>query len=87
MGGWGDPNADFSVTDGGFDEFHLSYPSSHILRRNFTLYPFALADPFFTEPQKEGNATFLAPVIEAALETQAGDFRGFQEALETPEVR
>ena len=34
LGGWDDPNADFSVPDGGFDEFYLSYPSSHILRRN-----------------------------------------------------
>ena len=87
LGGWGDPNADFSVPDGGFDEFYLSYPSSHILRRNFTLYPFALPDPLFTDPQKEGNATFSVSVIEVALEAPAGDFRGFQEALEIPEVR
>ena len=87
LGGWGDPNADFSVTDGGFDEFHLSYPSSHILRRNFTLYPFAGPAPFFPDHEKEGNATFLASVIEAALETSAGDYKGFQKALEIPEVR
>ena len=87
LGGWGDPNADFSVPDGGFNEFHLSYPSSHILRRNFTLYPFAPPYPFFTDHQKEGNATFLASVIEAALETLAGDYKGFQKALEIPEVR
>jgi tyrosinase len=87
LGGWGDPNADFSVTDGGFDEFYLSYPSSHILRRNFTLYPFAVPAPFFPDHEKEGNATFLASVIEAALETSAGDYKGFQKSLETPEVR
>jgi tyrosinase len=88
LGGWGNPNADFSVPDGGFNEFHLSYPSSHILRRNFTLYPFAVPDPgLFTDTQKEGNATFSASVIEAALETSAGDFKGFQKALEIPEVR
>jgi tyrosinase len=87
LGGWGNPNADFSVPDGGFNELHLSYPSSHILRRNFTLYPFAEPYLFFTDQQKEGNATFLAPVIEAALETSAGDFKGFQKALEIPEVR
>ena len=87
LGGWGDPNADFSLPDGGFDKFHISYPSSHILRRNFTLHPFAEPIPLFTDPQKEGNASFLEPVIEAALETSAGDFKGFQKALEMPEVR
>ena len=87
LGGWGDPNADFSVPDGGFSELHLSYPSSHILRRNFTLYPFAPPSPLFTDHQKEGNATFLVSVIDAALETSAGDYKGFQEALEIPEVR
>ena len=87
LGGWGDPNADFSVPDGGFDEFHLSYPSSHILRRNFTLYPFAVPEPLFTDKQEEGNATFSVSVIEAALETSAGDYRGFQKSLEIPEVR
>ncbi|KAN0118256.1 Di-copper centre-containing protein [Russula decolorans] len=85
LGGWGDPNADFSVPDGGFDEFHLSYPSSHILRRNFTLYPFDVPDPLLTDQLKEGNATFSVSVIEAALETSAGDFRSFQKALEIPE--
>jgi len=87
LGGWGDPNADISVPDGGFNEFHLSYPSSHILRRNFTQYPFAIPSPLFTDHQKEGNATFSVSVIEAALETSAGDFKGFQKALELPEVR
>ena len=87
LGGWGNPNADFSVSDGGFDEFHISYPSSHILRRNFTLHPFDAPFPLFTDPLKEGNVSFLEPVIEAALETSAGDYKGFQEALETPEVR
>jgi tyrosinase len=87
LGGWGDPNADFSVPDGGFDEFHLSYPSSHILRRNFTLYPFAVPEPLFTDKQEEGNATFSVSVIEAALETSAGDYKGFQKSLEIPEVR
>ena len=87
LGGWGDPNADFSVPDGGFDEFHLSYPSSHILRRNFTLYPFAVPEPLFTDKQEEGNATISVSVIEAALETSAGDYRGFQKSLEIPEVR
>jgi tyrosinase len=87
LGGWGDPNADFSVPDGGFSGLYLAYPSPHILRRNFTLRPFTSPNPFFTEPQKEANSSFLEPVIESILETSAGDFKGFQAALETFEVR
>jgi tyrosinase len=86
LGGWGDPNADFSVPDGGFNELHLSYPSPHILRRNFTLRPFdsrLLPAAFFTDPLKEANASFSASEIEALLETSAGDYKGFQEAFET----
>lgn len=91
LGGWGDPNADFSVPDGGFSSLHLSYPSPHTLRRNFTLQPFqGFAPPFntfFTQPLKEANSSFTAPEIEQLLETSAGDYRGFQEAFETFEVR
>jgi hypothetical protein len=88
LGGWGDPNADFSVPDGGFNKLHLSYPSPHTLRRNFTLRPFAsplLPPAFFPDPQKEANASFSASAIEAVLE--AGDYKCFQTALETFEVR
>jgi tyrosinase len=87
LGGWGDPNADFSVPDGGFSGFHLTYPSPHILRRNFTLLAFDLPGPFFTEPLKEANSSFSAPAIESILEGPTGDFKGFQEGLETFEVR
>ena len=87
LGGWGDPNADFSVPNGGFSGLHLAYPSPHILRRNFTLRPFTPPNQFFTEPQKEANSSISAPVIESILETSAGDFKGFQAALETFEVR
>jgi tyrosinase len=90
LGGWGDPNADFSVPDGGFNEFHLSYPSPHILRRNFTLRPFAsplLPPAFFPDPQKEANASFSASAIEPVIETPAGDYKGFQAAFETFEVK
>ncbi|KAI9436424.1 Di-copper centre-containing protein [Lactarius indigo] len=85
LGGWGDPNTDYSVPDGGFKALHLSYPSPHTLRRNFTLRPFGDFSPsvFFTEPQKEANSSFLAPEIEKLLETSAGDYKGFQEAFET----
>ena len=87
LGGWGDPNADFSVPDGGFRNFHISYPSPHIVRRNFTLFSFNLQFPLMTDKQKIGNTSFTASVIHAILETSAGDYKGFQVPLEAPEVR
>jgi tyrosinase len=87
LGGWGDPNADFTVPDGGLSGLHLSYPSPHILRRNFTLRPFDFPLVFFTDPQLEANTSFSATAIEALLETSAGDYKGFQAAFETFEVR
>jgi tyrosinase len=86
IGGWGDPNADFSVPDGGFSRLPLSYPSPHIVRRNFTLQPFNVPYPFFTDPLIEGNSTFTASVIESILQTSAGDFKSFQVSLEAFEV-
>ena len=88
LGGWGDANADFSVPDGGFSALHLSYPSPHTLRRNFTLRPFENFPPaFFPQPHKEANSSFLAPEIERLLETSTGDYKGFQKAFESFEAR
>jgi tyrosinase len=90
LGGWGDPNADFSVPDGGFNKLRLSYPSPHTLRRNFTLLAFGssfLPAQFFPDPLKEANASFSASAIEAVLETSAGDYKNFQAAFESFEVR
>src|SRR6266849_5731145 len=47
LGGWGDPNADYSVPDGAFHTLPLSYPLPHIIRRNFSL----VAPPFPGAPQ------------------------------------
>ncbi|KAH8976448.1 Di-copper centre-containing protein [Lactarius deliciosus] len=86
LGGWGNPKADYSVPDGGFRKLHVSYPSPHTVRRNFTLRPFkdlpASVSVFFTDPLKEANSSFLAPEIEKLLETPAGDYKSFQAALE-----
>jgi tyrosinase len=87
LGGWGDPNVDFSVPDGGLRTFQLSYPSPHIVRRNFTLLPFNIQAPLMTDRQKIGNSSFSASVIGSILETSAGDFKGFQAVLEAVEVR
>jgi hypothetical protein len=86
LGGWGDPNADYRVPDGGFSGFHLSYPSSHTLRRNFTLRPYNFPSPLFPDPTLEANASFSAAAIETVLVAAAGDFKRFQVALETFQV-
>ena len=86
LGGWGNQNADYSVPDGGFSRLHISYPVPHIVRRNFTLLPYDVPYLFFTEPLKEGNASFSASVVESILETSAGDFKNFHASLEAFDV-
>jgi tyrosinase len=86
LGGWGDLNTHFNVPDGGFHRLQLSYPSPHIVRRNFTLLPYDFPSPFFTNPLIEGNSTFTVSVIESILETSAGDYKSFQTSLEAFEV-
>ncbi|KAF8470980.1 Di-copper centre-containing protein [Russula ochroleuca] len=87
LGGWGDPNADFRVPDGGFHKLPLSYPTPHTVRRNFTLLSFdlPLPNPLNTDKLKMGNTSFTASVIDAILGTSAGDFKGFQKVLEAIE--
>ncbi|KAI0291784.1 Di-copper centre-containing protein [Multifurca ochricompacta] len=82
LGGWGVPSKDFSVPDGGFKALHLSYPSPHTLRRNFTLRPWDIPFIFFTEPKKMANTSFSASEIEKLLETPSGDYKGFQKSFE-----
>jgi tyrosinase len=89
LGGWGDPNDDFTVPDGGFHQMPLSYPSPHTVRRNFSLLSFdqpSLAT-LFPDPLKLGNTSFTASVVKAILETSAGDYRRLQVGIEVPEVR
>jgi len=83
LGGWGDPNADFQVPDGGFNTLPLSYPSPHTVRRNFTLYPFNFV--LYINPQEMGNSSFSASVVETILQTSAGNYKGFQTVLEAPD--
>ena len=89
LGGWGDPNADFAVPDGGFHNLSLSYPVPHLVRRNFSLFAFGrLPTPaIITDPLKMVNTSFTASVIEGVLKSPVGDYKGFQTVLEAPEVR
>jgi len=75
IGGWGDPNNDIEITDGGFATgFHLSYPSHHRLRRRFT--PIASIRPF---PLVE---TFTPASQMAIVNGFVGNFPDFQASLE-----
>jgi hypothetical protein len=88
LGGWGDPNDDYTVHDGGFRNLQLAYPVPHRIRRNFTLLAWEnIALPLVTDPLKIGNTSFSAAVIEALLDTPAGDFKEFQTVLEALQVR
>ncbi|THU85700.1 Di-copper centre-containing protein [Dendrothele bispora CBS 962.96] len=84
LGGWGDPSNDFQVPTGGFSDFHLSYPSPHIVRRNFTLQPWIdETDPgLFPTPATDANATFTQDEVDYMVNNFVGDFVGFQKYME-----
>jgi tyrosinase len=88
LGGWGDPNDDYTVHDGGFRNLQLAYPVPHYVRRNFSLLAWkGLPFPLITDRLKIGNTSFSASVVESLLETPAGDFKGFQTVFEAVQVR
>ena len=68
------------MPDGGFKKLHLSYPSPHIVRRNFTLRPFDFPFVVLTDPSLKANTLFLAPVVEKILEIS--DYKEFQKKIE-----
>ncbi|KAF8470984.1 hypothetical protein DFH94DRAFT_207224 [Russula ochroleuca] len=79
LGDRGDPDAIFSVPDGGFRNLHLSCPSPHTVRRNFTSFPFNVRFAIFTDHSKMmGNLLLSAPVIEAIFATSAGNYKEFR---------
>lgn len=88
LGGWGDPNDDYTVHDGGFRNLPLAYPVFHHVRRNFSLLAWeGIPSPLVTDPLKIGNTSFSAAVINSLLETPAGNFKEFQTVLEAIQVR
>jgi len=83
LGGWGDPARDFAVPNGGFSDFRLSYPSSHIVRRNFTLQPYlGSTSGFVPNPEVLANDTFSKAEVSKMVEGFEGDFKGFQAYFE-----
>jgi len=90
LGGWGDPNNDFTVPDGALSSgFALSYPVYHHLRRNWTIQPFialaARAPKIFLQPYVFANSTFTPEKVRNLTNSYVGDFVGFQTDIEYPE--
>lgn len=82
LGGWGDPTKDFAVQDGGLAGLPLSYPSYHVLRRNFTLKPYSNAPrPWVTDPDWYGNNSFTIGEVAKMINGFTGDFVGLQTEL------
>jgi hypothetical protein len=83
LGGWGDPSHDFEVPSGGLSNFHLSYPSAHTLRRNFTLRPYLNIDSaFFPDPELMANTSFTKAEVTKMVGGFEGNFKGFQKYFE-----
>ena len=72
VGGWGDPNNDNQITDGGFaKDFVLSYPVPHRLRRQYTpIFPGGPATPLMKAFTPESQV--------AMVNDFEGSFVGFQ---------
>ena len=88
LGGWGDPDDDYSVHDGGFRDLILAYPVPHHVRRNFTILAWEdIPSPLVIEPLKLGNTSFTPSVVEAILDTPSGEYKEFQKELEALQVR
>ncbi|KAK0469181.1 Di-copper centre-containing protein [Desarmillaria tabescens] len=87
LGGWGGPEDDYLVRDGGFSyDFDLAYPSPHGLRRNYTLRPW-LSDQFaglnvILDPSQMANISFTADKIQELVNGSEGDYVGFQFSFE-----
>ena len=85
LGGWGDASLDYSVTTGAFSTFQISYPNPHILRRNFSLQPWAdlgSLDGFNPYPLTYANSTFTYKNISRLINDFVGDYVGFQKLFE-----
>ncbi|KAJ1300864.1 hypothetical protein OPQ81_002503 [Rhizoctonia solani] len=78
LGGFGDPNDDNIVKDGGLD-ITLAYPIKHKLRRNYNPFPFIGLPGGESIP---GNATFTLSEVNGLLAQPEGNFTAFQFYLE-----
>jgi len=93
VGGWGDPNNDFQIHDGGFKDMVVAYPNPHHIRRNFSLYPFSNPDvkpPFAGDPNGPAppvgfmiNTTMTKQNVDGLIANYTGDYFGFQSYFES----
>lgn len=78
LGGFGDPNDDNIVKDGGLNVSFI-YPIKHKLRRNYNPFPFAGFPGF---PNVEANTTFTPAEVQKLLAQPTGNFTAFQYYME-----
>jgi len=77
IGGWGDPDNDYQITDGAFAyDFPASYPVPHRIRRNYTV-------TFPNRPDEPLADAFSPESQEAMVNGFEGDFIGFQTRFES----
>jgi hypothetical protein len=81
IGGWGKPENDYQITEGGFSRgFSLSYPIHHGLRRNYTA---TYHNPRTGEDSGDSLLAMITPeAVSAILSQPEGNFTAFQVEME-----
>jgi len=85
LGYWGDPDNDYQIFTGGFENITVAYPVPHNIRRNFTLQPF-LNTPTGALPVDSlymVNTSFTASNVNFTISSFNGDFVSFQTYVES----
>jgi len=85
LGRWGDPDNDLQIATGGFKDQVRVYPSTHHIRRNFSLNPFR--NPVFGAASDglldyRPNDTMVPENVEYMVGGFIGDFVGFHAYFE-----
>ncbi|ELU40816.1 Tyrosinase domain-containing protein [Rhizoctonia solani AG-1 IA] len=81
LGGFGDPNNDYYVNNGGFKDMKVSYPIKRGIRRQYTPYPY-LSWWWVPRPQEAAVVGMQKSFVDDAINGYEGDFMGFQNATE-----
>ena len=76
VGGWGDPDNDYQITDGALADLYHAYPVPHRIRRNYTAN-------FPNSPDEPLTEEFTPESQEAIVNGFEGDFIGFQAQIES----
>jgi len=93
VGGWGDPNNDFQIYDGGFKDVVRVYPSPHHIRRNYSLFPMSnprLIPPWGFDPLAPPlnasymiNTTMTKENVDYVTSNYEGNYMAFQGYFES----